>query len=444
VEGRAVLPQTVAAAGGDHPLTTMDDTILSPMPAPQAVAAGAPDRSPFSSAVPPSGHLLLALLARLAHGELALTTPDRRSHRFGPGVAATNGAPRAELVLHDWRIAREVLAGGDVAFAEAYMDGRWDTPDLTALLTLLAANQPALERAFYGDALRRAIFRVKHWLNANTRRQAKRNIVAHYDLGNEFYRLWLDESMTYSSALFGADRSAPLADAQQAKYRRILSELALPPGAHILEIGCGWGGFAETAARAGYRVTGLSLSDAQTAHARERLQRAGLAHRVEFRLQDYRDVRGRFDGIASIEMFEAVGERWWPAYFRAVRDALAPGGRACIQTITIADARFARYRTQSDFIQQYVFPGGMLASPSRLAAEARAAGLEPAGAHVFGQDYAETLRRCLTAFDAHADAVRAQGFGERFRRCWRFYLAYCAAGFASGSTDVGHYTLVAR
>jgi cyclopropane-fatty-acyl-phospholipid synthase len=440
VEGHAVLPQTVAAGSGDHPLTTMDDTIHSPMPAPQAAACAPGRRSP-PSGVPPSGRLLLALVARLAQGELSLTTPDRHVHRVGPGGP---GAPRAELVLHDWRIAREVLAGGDVAFAEAYMDGRWDTPDLTALLTLLAANQPALERTFYGDALRRAIFRVKHWLNANTRRQAKRNIVAHYDLGNEFYRLWLDESMTYSSALFGADRGAPLVDAQRAKYERILSELALPPGAHILEIGCGWGGFAETAARAGYRVTGLSLSDAQTAYARLRLQRAGLADRVDFRLQDYRDVRGRFDGVASIEMFEAVGERWWPAYFRAVRDALAPGGRACIQTITIADARFLRYRSQSDFIQQYIFPGGMLASPSRLAAEARAAGLEPIGVHVFGRDYAETLQRWLAAFDAHADAVRAQGFGERFRRCWRFYLAYCAAGFASGSTDVGHYTLVAR
>jgi len=419
----------------------MDNTIQSPMPAPQAVAAGAPGRRPSASAAPPSGRLLLALLARLTEGELSVTTPDRRGHRFGPGGS---GAPRAEMVLHDWRVAREVLAGGDVAFAESYMDGRWETPDLVALLTLLAANQPALERAFYGDALRRAIFRVKHWLNANTRRQAKRNIFAHYDLGNDFYRLWLDETMTYSSALFGTDRSTPLAAAQQSKYQRILDELALPPGAHILEIGCGWGGFAESAARAGYRVTGLSLSEAQTAYARKRLQRAGFSDRDEFRLQDYRDVRGRFDGIASIEMFEAVGERWWPAYFRTVRDVLAPRGRACIQTITIADARFDRYRTQSDFIQQFIFPGGMLASPSRFAAEARAAGLEPAGVHVFGRDYAETLQRWIAAFDAHADAMRAQGFGERFRRCWRFYLAYCAAGFATGSTDVGHYTFVAR
>ena len=417
-------------------MTTYESLARPALPAHRsdAFAAQPPEHAP------PAARMLFALLARLAHGEVRLTTPDGTVHRFGPG----GDAPRAELRFHDWRIAREVLTGGDVAFAEAYMAGRWETPDLTALLTVLASNQRALERAFYGHAWQRALLRLRHWLNANTRRQAKRNIVAHYDLGNDFYRLWLDPTMTYSSALFGADRNAPLAAAQEAKYRRILDELALPPGAHILEIGCGWGGFAEVAARAGYRVTGLSLSDAQTAYARERLARAGLADRVEFRIQDYRDLSGRFDGVASIEMFEAVGERWWPAYFRAVRNALAPGGRACIQTITIADERFDRYRTQSDFIQQYIFPGGMLASPSRFAATATAAGLAPANAHAFGRDYAETLERWLAAFDARVDGVRAQGFDERFIRCWRFYLAYCAAGFASGSTDVAQYTLVAR
>jgi cyclopropane-fatty-acyl-phospholipid synthase len=391
-----------------------------------------------ASNTPAAARVLLALLSRLAHGELTLRAPDGTVHRFGTARAE----PRAELALHDWRVAREVLTGGDTAFAEAYMDGRWDTPDLVALLTVLARNQQALQRAFYGKAWQRALLRLRHWLNSNSKRQAKRNIVAHYDLGNDFYRLWLDPTMTYSSALFAGDSSQPLADAQQAKYRRILDALALPPGAHILEIGCGWGGFAESAARAGYRVTGISLSDAQTAYARERLARAGLADHVELRLQDYRDVTGTFDGIASIEMFEAVGERWWSAYFAAVRRALAPGGRACIQTITIADERFERYRTQSDFIQQHIFPGGMLASPSRFAAEARGAGLAVADTLTFGRDYAQTLRRWLAAFDDAATAVREQGFNERFMRCWRFYLAYCAAGFDSGSTDVAHYTLV--
>ena len=289
-----------------------------------------------------------------------------------------------------------------------------------------------------------ALFRLKHWLNANSKRNAKRNVVAHYDLGNDFYRLWLDPTMTYSAALFGDNRAQPLQDAQNAKYTRILAELALPPGAHILEIGCGWGGFAEVAGRAGYRVTGLSLSDAQTAYARQRIALAGLADRVAFRVQDYRDERGTYDGVASIEMFEAVGEAYWPAYFETVRRVLAPGSRACIQTITIADQRFQRYRTQSDFIQRYIFPGGMLASPSRLLAEAARIDLVHERTHAFGGDYAETLARWLAAFDARANEVRAQGFGARFVRCWQFYLAYSIAGFLSESTDVAHYTLVAR
>ena len=403
---------------------------------PRPFATSAP-----AARVPPAGRILLALLARLARGELVVIDPEGGGHRFGPG---NDGAGRGEFRFRDWRLARAILTGGDVAFAEAWIDGRWDTPDLPALLTVFAHNQPALERAFYGHAWQRALFRFRHWLNANSKRRAKRNIVAHYDLGNEFYRLWLDPTMTYSSALFGGDFAQPLASAQQAKYDRILAELALPPGAHILEIGCGWGGFAETAARAGYRVTGLSLSDAQTAYARERIARAGLADRVTLRIQDYRDERGTYDGVASIEMFEAVGEKYWPAYFATLRRSLAPGARACVQTITIADARFERYRTQSDFIQQYIFPGGMLASPSRFAAAAEQAGLAIARTHAFGRDYAETLARWLAAFDARTTAVRAQGFDESFIRCWRFYLAYCIAGFASGSTDVAHYTLVAR
>jgi cyclopropane-fatty-acyl-phospholipid synthase len=393
-------------------------------------------------ATPPAARLLLHLLPRLSTGALHVTTPAGGVHRFGPGGVVAPGTPDlpAGLVFHDWRAAAATLKGGDVGFGESYAAGLWDTPDLVHLLTVLAANQPGLERAFYGHWWGRGLLRLRHWLKANTRAQAKKNIVAHYDLGNDFYRLWLDPTMTYSAALFAGDRSQPLAAAQQAKYHRILAELALPAGAHILEIGCGWGGFAEVAARAGYQVTGLSLSEAQTAHARERIARAGLAGRVTFRVQDYRDERDRYDGVASIEMFEAVGEKWWPTYFRTVRDALVPGGRACIQAITIADDRFERYRRQSDFIQQHMFPGGMLASPSRFAGEARAAGLVPTRAHTFGADYAETLVRWLAAFDAQVDAVRAQGFDERFVRCWRFYLAYCAAGFLTETIDVGQYT----
>jgi cyclopropane-fatty-acyl-phospholipid synthase len=396
------------------------------------------------SRTPAAARLLLALLRRVEAGRVELTGPDGATHVFGPGGAPASDAKATPAILafRDWNVAAEALKGGDVAFAESYMAGRWSTPDLTQLLTVLAANQSALERAFYGHWWTRALLRLKHRLNDNTKRQARRNILAHYDLGNAFYARWLDPTMTYSSALFDGDYARPLAVAQQAKYDRMLGELAPRAAARILEIGCGWGGFAETAARAGHHVTGISLSDAQTAHARARLAAAGLEAHTDLRVQDYRDVAGRFDGIASIEMFEAVGERHWPAYFRVVHDALVPGGRACIQTITIADDRFERYRTQSDFIQQYIFPGGMLASPARFIDIATAAGLRLERVHAFGRDYAETLKRWLSAFDTELLAIRAQGFDERFIRCWRFYLAYCAAGFDTGTTDVAQYTFV--
>jgi len=398
----------------------------------------------FRNWTPPAGRLLCALLNRLDVGGVELTTPDGATLKFGPGGAPVGGgrAAPAVLTLRDWRVAGEALRGGDVAFAESYMEDRWDTPDLTQLLTVLAANQASLERAFYGHWWLRSLLRLKHFLNANTKLQARRNILAHYDLGNDFYRLWLDPSMTYSSGLFEGNFEQSLEVAQATKYARLLAELRLPPGKRILEIGCGWGGFAQAAARAGHHVTGISLSDAQTEYARARLAAAGLASRTELSIQDYRDVRETYDGIASIEMFEAVGERFWPAYFRTVHDALRAGGRACIQTITIADDRFERYRTQSDFIQQYIFPGGMLASPARFVDVARAAGLTLEHVQTFGRDYAETLKRWLVAFDARTPAIRALGFEEQFIRCWRFYLAYCAAGFDTGTTDVGQYTFV--
>ena len=401
-------------------------------------AAAAPRRGPRPGA---AAVLLPRLLARLDRGRLEVHAPDGTVQRFGPGGPAHPGAASTPAVLcvHDWRFAAATLRGGDVGFAESFMAGHWTTPDLAHLLGVLAANQPAIERAFYGRAWTRGLLRLRHWLNANTRRQAKRNIAAHYDLGNDFYALWLDRTMTYSSALFEGDATRPLELAQQAKYDRILGELTLAPASRVLEIGAGWGGFAESAARAGHRVTGISLSQRQTEWAVERARRAGLADRVDLRLLDYRDVRDRFDGVASIEMVEAVGERYWPAYFTAVHDALVPGGRACIQAITIEESRFERYRTQSDFIQQYVFPGGMLATRSRLVAEAERAGLRAVRSVTFGPDYAETLRRWLAAVDAHAEAIAAR-FDAAFLRCWRFYLAYCIAGFATGTTDVGQYT----
>jgi cyclopropane-fatty-acyl-phospholipid synthase len=395
------------------------------------------------ASLPPTARILFTLLERMDFGALTLTTPDGITRRFGPGGSVGTLDGEVDLTLRDWKLCGDVLTGGDVAFAEAFMDDRWETSDLTALLTLIALNQRALEVAFYGRWWRQLVFRAKHLLRSNTKRRARRNIVAHYDLGNDFYGLWLDSTMSYSSALFGGDLSRSLSSAQEAKYRRILQELAPEEGAHLLEIGCGWGGFAECAARAGCRVTAVSLSDAQTAYARERAANAGVGPNVEFHIRDYRDVDGRFDGIASIEMFEAVGERYWPAFFRTLREALKPGARACIQTITIANDRFEQYRQTSDFLQQYIFPGGMLTSPEVFESHVTAAGMEVDGVHRFGHDYAETLKRWLAAFDANIDKVRAQGFDHRFIRCWRFYLAYCAAGFASETTDVAQYTLVA-
>jgi cyclopropane-fatty-acyl-phospholipid synthase len=389
---------------------------------------------------PPSrgAHFALRLLERIGHGELKLVTPDGRLLRFG------GGQPCATMRLRNWNAIDAALRRGDVGFAEAYIAGDWSTDSLADLLSVAVANRSALEDAVYGHWLGRLADRIRHLLHRNTRAGARRNIHAHYDLGNDFYRLWLDEGMTYSSALFDGDDRRPLNDAQDAKYSRILDELALPAGASVLEIGCGWGAFAELAARRGLSVTGLTLSAEQLAWARERIAGAGLADRARFELRDYRDEAGRYDGIASIEMFEAVGERYWPAYFGTLRRCLAPGGRAVVQTIVIDDALFDRYRRGTDFIQQYVFPGGMLPSASRFAQEADAAGLRIVERFAFGPDYALTLRQWRERFVARLAAVRALGFDSRFVRTWEFYLAYCEAAFRHGNTDVVQFTIEQR
>ena len=388
-------------------------------------------------AAPAAARAVLALLRGLKVGSLHVQLPDGSQARFG-----TQDRPAAAIRLLDWRACSAALASGDIGFAESYIAGHWTTPDLVALLDLLLANRDAIERVVYGSWWGRLAYRLRHLGNRNSRRGSRKNIHAHYDIGNPFYRLWLDETMNYSSALFDGDLSRPLPQAQHAKVQRALYECRLQPGQRLLEIGCGWGAVAEAAARQGAHVTGVTLSDEQLAFARERLQHQGLAARADLRLQDYRDIdEAPFDAIVSIEMFEAVGREYWAGYFQLLQRALKRGGRACIQTITIRDDLFARYVKSTDFIQQYIFPGGLLPSVSAFREQAHAAGLRVVTEKAFGTDYAETLRRWRTQFLAREAEVREQGFDTRFIRIWEFYLAYCQAAFAAGNTDVVQFTL---
>jgi cyclopropane-fatty-acyl-phospholipid synthase len=391
-----------------------------------------------SETVPAAAQALMRLLQRIERGRLTLFTPAGNVHVFGDGL------PQASIRLANWNVFGASLSRGDIGFAETWIAGDWETDSLADLLSLMVANRRVIETAIYGSWWGQLAYRLRHALfNRNTRSGSRRNIHAHYDLGNAFYQAWLDETMTYSSALFNGDTSLSLQQAQHAKYRRILERLALPPGARVLEIGCGWGGFAEAAARDGLHVTGLTLSTEQLSWARQRLERAGLADRAQLELRDYRDETGRYDAVVSIEMFEAVGERYWPTYFDTVRRCLKPGGRAVIQSITIDAAIYERYRRGTDFIQQYVFPGGMLPSPPAFERSAREAGLAVDESFAFGSDYARTLRHWREAFVAKLPAVAAQGFDKAFARTWEFYLAYCEAGFAHGNTDVMQFTLSA-
>ena len=349
---------------------------------------------------------------------------------------AADAERRAELHIKDWRFFRRVLLAGDIGLAEAYMDGDCDSPDLPKLLALLAENQQALGGVTRSNPLHNLMLRFLHRRRHNSREGSKRNIHAHYDLGNSFYRLWLDPTMSYSSALYDGQAGKSLEAAQAAKYDRILSQIGAKQGDSILEIGCGWGGFAEAAARRGMRVTAVTISREQLEYARERLERAGLADRVELQFRDYRDIEGSYDHVVSIEMVEAVGERYWPDYFAVLKRHVAPGGSALVQAIVIADEFFEAYRHRPDFIQTYIFPGGMLLSPQGLGEQCRKAGLTFAELYSFGLDYAHTLETWLRRFDDVADQVAGLGFDERFRRMWRYYLAYCAAGFSTRRTDV--------
>jgi cyclopropane-fatty-acyl-phospholipid synthase len=382
--------------------------------------------------LPLTARLTLLFVARLRRGTLEVSLPNGRRLRFG-GIEP---GPAAVMMINDLGFGRRFISGGDIGIAEAYLRGEWETPDLTQFLLLFCVNHDLSETMLEHRPFVRLWQRLRHLMNRNTKHRAKRNIYAHYDLGNRFYESWLDETMTYSSALF-TQGSNDLATAQRCKYESLAHEIRLGSGQSVLEIGCGWGGFAEFAARHyDVRVVGLTISRKQFDYAKERIFAAGLGDKVDIRLQDYRDERGTYDRIASIEMIEAVGAEYWPAYFGQLRDRLAPGGVAGIQAITIQDRYFDSYRREIDFIRRYVFPGGMLPSPQVLKALGERFGVPVIRERIFGQDYAKTLAIWRSNFRAAWPNLMPSGFDDRFRRLWEYYLAYCEAGFLSGNIDV--------
>lgn len=382
--------------------------------------------------LPFKAKLALRAALHLPKGTLTIRLPDQRLVKIdgkAPG-------PDAVLILHNWNLARRAISGGTIGAAESYMDGDWESPDVTSFLELFVVNEELGHRLATAGAWVKFLSRIRHWFNRNTRTKAQKNIAAHYDLGNDFYALWLDPSMTYSSALYQTGANS-LESAQAAKYRALAEASGITRDDHVLEIGCGWGGFAEFAAREiGCRVTGLTISREQLDFARERIKLAGLDDKVTIKFQDYRDEQDSYDKVVSIEMFEAVGEEYWETYFAKLRDVLKPGGKAGLQIITIDDKAFPIYRKQPDFIQRYVFPGGMLPPGSGLHDLGTRHALDLVGERIFPQDYARTLAEWRVRFWQAWPQISAMGFDDRFKRLWEFYLYYCEAGFRAEFIDV--------
>ena len=389
--------------------------------------------SAYLRGLPAKAKMALRGLVHMGHGRLSIRMPDGRTVL----IEGRSEGPEATLILHNWNLAHRALTGGTIGVAESYMDGDWESPDVTAFLELFLVNVEVGDTLAGGArGIARVVELIRHWLRSNSRAQAKKNISAHYDLGNTFYSKWLDETMTYSSALY-QDGANDLAGAQTAKYRALARAAGLKAGDHVLEIGCGWGGFAEYAAsEIGCRVTGLTIAREQLAFARERIEKAGLSDKVDLRFQDYRDETGKYDSVVSIEMFEAVGEKYWPTYFSKVRECLKPGGRAGLQIITIKPEAYQAYRANPDFIQRYVFPGGMLPTENHLTSLGQAAGLEMVGHRAFGPDYGRTLAEWRQRFWNAWEEIQPMGFDLRFKRLWEFYMYYCEAGFRSGHINV--------
>ncbi len=396
------------------------------------VASNAPLTLPWHA------RTILSLLEKIQVGQLTLVSPEGEKFIF----RGTQSGIEANIQIHDWLVCKACLKSGDIGLAETYIDGLWDSTDIQSLLRLFLVNRQVIEKAIYGSWLGRLGYRIKHWLNKNSKTGSKKNIHAHYDIGNAFYSLWLDPSMTYSSACF-KNKDTSLIEAQEAKYQRIIDSINVDAGQNILEVGCGWGGLMEAASNQGINIDCLTISQEQATYARDRAARikSNSSGKVNILLQDYRDHQNQYDGIASIEMFEAVGEKYWATYFEMIQRCLKPGKKACIQTIVIADNLFDKYRRSSDFIQQYVFPGGMLPSIKKFKEAAQSKGLIVEDVYEFGQDYQKTLCLWHQKFNQHLQEIKQQGFDEKFIRLWNLYLMYCAAGFAEKSTDVVQFTL---
>jgi cyclopropane-fatty-acyl-phospholipid synthase len=375
--------------------------------------------------------LLRRTLRGLAFGQLIVETPAGERLSF----EGARPGQQARLTIHRWRGLWRLISGSDIGFAEGYLSGDWSSPNLTALLRFACDNEAAL------TTLNPTLpwLKIRHVLNRNTRRGSRRNIAAHYDLGNDFYEQWLDPGMNYSSAIFSS-ATQTLEDAQNEKLDRVLELLNLSGGERVLEIGCGWGSLAERMLqRHDCTLTGLTLSTEQLAFAQRRLRERGLLDRSDLRLQDYRDVRGTFDRIVSIEMLEAVGEAYWPTYFKILRDRLLPAGEAVLQVITIDERRFDLYRRRPDFIQKYIFPGGMLPTTQIIEREAAKIGLRLVTNELFGSSYARTLEEWQRNFQKAWPRIEALGFDERFKRTWDYYLSYCHAGFETAALNMGLY-----
>lgn len=377
------------------------------------------------------------LMGKLNSGRVDFVLPDGRRFR----AEGKSSGPVAEVTINNPEVFARLIREGDLGFSDAYLDGWWTTPDLQTFMDFIHADNDDMYDGFSGIAIVRAWEKARFWFQSNSKRQALKNISHHYDLGNDFYSLWLDDTMTYSSALFNTGQES-LENAQIAKYASMIDQMGVKPGDHVLEIGCGWGGFAEYAAKErGLKVTGLTISKEQLVYARKRIKNNGLEDKVDLKLQDYRDETGVYDGVASIEMFEAVGQKYWPIYFETIKHCLKPGKQATLQIITVHDARWDVYRKSVDFIQKYIFPGGMLPSPTVLRQEVTKAGLRVHHSIEFGKSYSQTLRRWFDVFNDQWDTINDMGFDDRFRRMWNFYLTSCAATFESGNCDVTQITL---